>query len=33
MDRKFIKFADLPPDPMDKEDLKDYKELGGDPKY
>ncbi len=28
MDRKFIKFADLPPDPMDKEDLKDYKELG-----
>ncbi len=28
MDKKFIKFADLPPNPFDDEDLRDYKELG-----
>lgn len=28
MDKKFLKFADLPPNPFDTEDLKDYKELG-----
>lgn len=28
MDKKFIKFADLPPNPFDTEDLRDYKELG-----
>lgn len=28
MDGKFIKFADLPPNPFDKEDLMNYRELG-----
>lgn len=28
MNNKFYKFADLPPNPFDEEDLKDYKEMG-----
>lgn len=28
MEKHFIKFADLPPNPLDAEDLKDYLELG-----
>ncbi len=28
MNKRFIKFADLPPNPLDKEDLKNYMELG-----
>lgn len=28
MSNKFYKFADLPPNPFDEEDLKDYRELG-----
>ena len=28
MGKRFLKFADLPPNPFNAEDLKDYKELG-----
>ena len=30
MGKRFLKFADLPPNPMDEKDLAFYKELGFD---